>query len=418
MERQEVLELLSQKINGDINLSFDHLAALTGYSKRQLIRLSKELKEKGIEEVRIHGNKGSTAHNRAGESEIDYISKVKELYPIITIAQFRDIYIEDYILNPDKQDDVKEYNLKERSTSFFQHLFKVKGWVSPVKHRVKYNSDSIHTLRMRSPRIGMLVQIDGTPFDWFGDGRMYTLHLAIDDASNDLLAGWFTKNECMYGYCKMMEIIIKNKGVPKCLYSDRHSILKAQVEFHKTKLGEIMDRFDIEMIYANTPQAKGRIERYNGTAQRRLPNDIRRFDIKDYDELNIWFNEFYIPYLNKKFAITPIDPNSEFIVLPEKYDINSLFTYESNARILDGNMFVRKGTYYVPYDKKDDVVKIRKSTTVVVVYFILEQKYRLKYFGKLYDVKIVGYKDISESKVIDNHKELNEFIANLDSAKS
>lgn len=55
----------------------------------------------------------------------------------------------------------------------------------------------------------MLVQIDGTPFDWFGNDQRFTLHMAVDDTTNDILAGWFTKNECMYGYCKMMELLIK-----------------------------------------------------------------------------------------------------------------------------------------------------------------------------------------------------------------
>ena len=63
-----------------------------------------------------------------------------------------------------------------------------------------------------------------------------------------------------------------------------------------------MRSIGIEQIYALSPEAKGRIERANGTIQRRLPVDIKRFGIKDYDELNIWFNDFYIPYINKKFA--------------------------------------------------------------------------------------------------------------------
>lgn len=54
----------------------------------------------------------------------------------------------------------------------------------------------------------------------------------------------------------------------------------------------MMDKLCIEMIFANTSQTKGLIERYNGTVQRRFPNDIIRFKIKDYDQLNIWFNTF------------------------------------------------------------------------------------------------------------------------------
>ena len=196
----------------------------------------------------------------------------------------------------------------------------------------------------------MLVQIDGTPFDWFGNGQRFTLHMAVDDATNDILAGWFTKNECMYGYCKMMELLIKKKGIPLAIYSDKHTIFKSP-EGNITSFGVMMDKLCIEMIFANTSQTKGLIERYNGTVQRRLPNDIIRFKIKDYDQLNIWFNDFYIKYLNEKFAHLPIDPVYEFVELTENYDLNLVFTVSNTRKIVEGNMFSYNGYYYVPYDK-------------------------------------------------------------------
>lgn len=113
----------------------------------------------------------------------------------------------------------------------------------------------------------------------------------------------------------------------------------------------MMDKLGIEMIFANTSQAKGLIERDNATAQRRLPNDIIRFKIKDYDQLNIWFNDFYIKYLNEKFAHLPIDPVYEFVELTENYDLNLVFTVSNTRKIAEGNMFSYNGYYYVPYDK-------------------------------------------------------------------
>ena len=118
IEKQEVLDMLSKKLNEEIHLSFDRLAILTGYSKRQLIRLSKSIQEKGIDSTLIHGNIGLVAHNRASIIELDYIKEFKKQYPKITIAQFRDIYLEDIIVNPDKSYDVKQYNLQPRSLAF------------------------------------------------------------------------------------------------------------------------------------------------------------------------------------------------------------------------------------------------------------------------------------------------------------
>ena len=301
LDKKEIVDLLSKKINGDLNMSYDQLSILTGYSRRQLIRISKSLKEKGIDSTLIHGNKGLAANNRASNTEVDYIVNFKKLYPNITISQFRDIYLEDVIFNPSKELDVLKYQLKPRSISFFQRLYKQFKWSSPVKHRSHKRASPLHLLRKRSPRAGMLIQVDGTPFDWFGNGQLYTLHMAVDDATNDILAGWFTKNECMFGYCKIMELIIRKKGIPIAIYSDKHAIFKSS-EVNTTSFGLMMEKLGIEMIFANTSQAKGLIERYNGTAQRRLPNDIIRFKIKDYDQLNLWFNDFYIKYLNHFFV--------------------------------------------------------------------------------------------------------------------
>ena len=103
------------------------------------------------------------------------------------------------------------FDVKPRSISFFQRLYKEYKWSSPVKHRSHKRDSPLHLLREKSPRAGMLVQIDGPPFDWFGNDQRFTLHMAVDDTTNDILAGWFTKNECMYGYCKMMELLIKKK---------------------------------------------------------------------------------------------------------------------------------------------------------------------------------------------------------------
>lgn len=184
MDKKEAIDLLSKKLNDDHNLSYDKLAIITGHSKRQLIR---PLKEKGIDSTLNHSDKGLAANNRASDNEIDYIVNFKKPYPNITIAQFRDIYLEDIIFNPSRKEDVSKYNLKPRSISFFQRLYKEYKWTSPVKHRSHKRDSPLHLLREKSPRAGMLVQIDGTPFDWFGNDQRFTLHMSVDDTTNDIL---------------------------------------------------------------------------------------------------------------------------------------------------------------------------------------------------------------------------------------
>ena len=291
MSKENVLKLLKRKRDGTLKSSFKQLELETGYTKGHLKKLSKQLANENIESLSKHKNTGHTSHNAACSDEISYIVSFKQLYPKISVAQFKDVFEEDVVLNPDYQEDVTEYHLRIRSYNFYLNLFRKMKWTSPIKHKRKKNSNErLHLLRKPSDRKGHLVQVDRTPYDWFNNGDNYCLHLAVDDATSEILAGWFTKHECLFGYCKMFEIILKKHGIPSYAYSDRHTILKNSTEDGDTKFRKIMRSIGIEQIYALSPEAKGRIERANGTIQRRLPVDIKRFSIKDYDQLNKWFN--------------------------------------------------------------------------------------------------------------------------------
>ena len=109
--REYALTLLIQKEH-DPKLTYTVITRLTGYSKRQLIRLSEELKTKDMDSILTHGNTGRKPAITASDQEVSYLRVMKEPYPSITIAQFRDIFIEDVLDNPKKQKDVKRYGLK------------------------------------------------------------------------------------------------------------------------------------------------------------------------------------------------------------------------------------------------------------------------------------------------------------------
>jgi len=123
-DKQKALELLKQKINGEIKITYMDISKQTGYEKRQLIRLSQIIEKKDIEGLLIHGLTGKNSNNSAPNNEIEYIREFKNQYPNISISQFQDIYNEDVIFNPKMKSVVKENNLKVRSKSFFQQLYK------------------------------------------------------------------------------------------------------------------------------------------------------------------------------------------------------------------------------------------------------------------------------------------------------
>ena len=291
-DKEKALHLLKQKINGEIKITYQGIALQTGYERKQINRFLNEIEKKDISSILVHGLSNKPSNNSAPTQEIEYIKNFKKKYPNITISQFRDIYHEDIIWNKNKQDDIKKYNLKVRSKSFFQQLFKKEGWKSPIKHKCFKGDKQVHSLREPSPRRGMLIMVDGTPHDWFGNDKKFSLHMAIDDATGEIFAGWFLPGECILGYCHLFKLLFEKYGIPISVYSDRTTILWDQKDDALTEVGRMLDELGIELIYANSPEAKGKIEKMNFTIQNRLLNDIIRFNIKTYDELNKWFNDY------------------------------------------------------------------------------------------------------------------------------
>ena len=415
--KQKALELLKQKNNGELKITYGDISNQTGYGKRQLIRLSKEVEKKDIDNLLVHGLTGKNSNNSAPSQEIEYIKNFKNQYPVISISQFMDIYHEDVIWNKEKQDDVKKYNLKVRSKSFFQQLYKKEGWKSPVKHKSFKNDSNQHPLRDPSPRRGILIMTDGTPHDWFGNGKLFSLHMTLDDATDEILSGWFMPTECQLGYCYAFKIMFEKYGLPQSIYSDRTTILWNQKDGELTQVGRMLDELGIELIYANTPQAKGKIENKNKVVQNRLLNDIKRFNIKTYDELNKWFNNYYIDYLNKKFSYPPLEEETDFIPL-DNIDLSTIMCIKVDRKILNGNMISINNNYYIPINSDGSDFVFYKGTTVEVWQDVFTSNVRIFKNNKIYNTrKVEGHRiDMKkkEQKIIEDQKQLEVLLRERD----
>ena len=415
--KKKALELLKQKNNGEIKITLSEISNQTGYSRMHLNRLIKEVEKKDIDNLLVHGLTGKNSNNSAPSQEIEYIKNFKNQYPVISISQFMDIYHEDVIWNKEKQDDVKKYNLKVRSKSFFQQLYKKEGWKSPVKHKSFKNDSNQHPLRDPSPRRGILIMTDGTPHDWFGNGKLFSLHMTLDDATDEILSGWFMPTECQLGYCYAFKIMFEKYGLPQSIYSDRTTILWNQKDGELTQVGRMLDELGIELIYANTPQAKGKIENKNKVVQNRLLNDIKRFNIKTYDELNKWFNDYYIDYLNKKFSYPPLGEETDFIPL-DNTDLSTIMCIKVDRKILNGNMISINNNYYIPINSDGSDFVFYKGTTVEVWQDVFTNDIRIFKNNKIYNTrKIEGHRvDMKkkEQKIIDDQKQLEVLLRERD----
>lgn len=182
------------------------------------------------------------------------------------------------------------------------------GLWKPKRRRAR----RVFQLRERRARFGELIQIDGSPHDWFeGRGPRCTLIVFIDDATGRLTALWFAPTETTRSYLEALRIHILNHGCPLAFYSDRHGIFRVNSKDAasgdgKTEFGRVAERLDILPIHAMTPQAKGRVERANQTLQDRLVKEMRLADVSSIEAANTFVSHF-IARWNDKFAVPPRD---------------------------------------------------------------------------------------------------------------
>jgi hypothetical protein len=415
-DKSGALKLLIQK-QSDPHITYQEITEKTGYSKRQLIRLAGELNEKDMQSILVHGNTGKKPVTTASDQEVSYLEEFKKAYPSITIAQFRDIYREDVIWgrDPERKGDAAKYGLKDRSKSWFRDLFVREGWKSPSAKPIRTDGSHVsHPIRRPRDRRGELIQIDGTPYDWFNDGRAYALHLAVDDAGTEVLAGWFMPTECTRGYARMMRLILEKYGVPMATYSDKDSVFRSVKSGKPSQFADMFARLDIKMIFANSPQAKGRVERYNGTAQGRLPNDIIRFHIPhNYNTLNRWFNEKYIRYLNAKFSFPVLDPVDAFRPLPTDFDYSAVF-YAEYPRTMRNNMFSMGNSLYEAFDADGVMLEIYQKTPITVKIDAFTEEMYINRYGKHYKCEKVGERRRDPIYEADSQKDVQRILSVLE----
>ena len=170
---------------------------------------------------------------------------------------------------------------------------------------------SVHPMRERRRRLGELIQIDGSPHDWFeGRSAPCTLLVFIDDATGRLTQLRFMPTETTLGYMHVLHDHILAHGVPIALYSDKHSIFRINAKEAdpeaETQFSRAARELGIECIHAHSPQAKGRVERANQTLQDRLVKEMRLAGIDDMESANAWIAGFVTDY-NQRFAVPPKD---------------------------------------------------------------------------------------------------------------
>lgn len=172
----------------------------------------------------------------------------------------------------------------------------------------------LHQPRGRRDCLGELVQIDGSHHWWFeGRGPKCALLVYIDDATGKLLHLRFAGSENTFDYFHATKAYLGEWGKPIAFYSDKHGIFRTTHASNKdrttglTQFGRALYELNIDIICANSPQAKGRVERANQTLQDRLVKELRLRDISTIEAANAYAPEFILDF-NARFGKEPRNP--------------------------------------------------------------------------------------------------------------
>lgn len=199
----------------------------------------------------------------------------------------------------------------------------------------------VHQRRPRRPCLGELVQIDGSPHDWFeGRGPRCTLIVFIDDATGRLMALHFAPAETTRAYMETLGQYLQQHGRPVALYSDKHSIFRVNRPDHEGELTQFtraLKTLDIAPIHAHSPQAKGRVERANQTLQDRLVKELRLRGLSTIDAANAFLPEFMAHY-NARFSVEPHSPDDAHRPVLHSHDELALILCLHHTRKLSKNL--------------------------------------------------------------------------------
>jgi transposase len=197
--------------------------------------------------------------------------------------------------------------------------------------------------RERRPLPGMLLHIDGSKHQWFGDERWYDLIVILDDASSEIYYAQLVEEESTRTVMEGLRAVIEAKGLFCALYSDRGSHFfvtpKAgeKVDKHRlTQVGRAMKELGVQMIPAYSPQARGRSERSFGTWQGRLPQELRLAGIHRLEEANAFLREQYVAAFNAKFGVEAAEKGTAFR-RTARSDLDWVFTIQTERVVAQDN---------------------------------------------------------------------------------
>lgn len=358
----------------DHNSNKNRACKKLGISRRQIDRLIIKYKEKG-KSAFVHGNRNrkpvSTLDKSISEDIIllyknkyqgwnfqhfkEFLKKeenmdisYKCIYTILTRAGF----ISPKARRKTKRDAAKARLLKEKKINNTMSDDQID---TIVNHEIALEDS--HPRGEKPKYFGEIIEQDGSIHLWFGDKKT-CLHLAIDKATSTIVGAWFDNQETLNGYYRVLYQILTKYGIPYKFFTDNRTVFnymslnpnkRTSDKDVLTQYGYACKQLGIELETSSVSQAKGLIERTNGTFQGRLVNELKLNGINTIEEANKYLLEVFVPNFNERFAMNYKKFESVFEEAPSIDKINYTLAVLTPRKIDNGNSIKFQNKYYQPY---------------------------------------------------------------------
>lgn len=351
IDRHTVLEQLIKK-----EIRRSHAAKLLKLSARHVTRLKQAVVEFGAEAL-VNKQRGRPSHNQIPADERKKITRLlTEKYPDFG-ATFA-------------SEKLKECHKIDRDPKTIRAIQEEAGLVGPKRGRTK---DTHRSWRQRRSAFGEMEQFDGSYHNWFegrGSIEEACLLAAIDDATGKVTFAEFAPHEGVFPVFAFWKRYLETHGKPRSVYMDKFSTYKmnsAAAKLNpdlKTQFQRAMTALQIEPIFAQSPQAKGRIERFFETAQDRFVKELRLAGISTIEEANRFLNEALIPAFNEQFSVAPASEANlhQPLAAHERKSLPSIFARQETRIVNNDFTFSFQKQWYqlteyqpVTVCKKDEV---------------------------------------------------------------
>ncbi len=392
MKEQEKYDVIKELVdhNGNKNRASEKL----GISRRQIDRLIITYKEKGKSGF-VHGNRSRKPVSTLDKSiSEDIITLYKNKYYDFNFNHFKEFLAEKenikvsykYIYNTLTKAGILSPKARKKTKRAFakQKLLQEKK-INLAMSDEQINEIVNHEIaledshpRLEKPKyFGEIIEQDGSIHLWFGDKKT-CLHLAIDKATSTIVGAWFDKQETLNGYYHVLYQILINYGIPYKFFTDNRTVFnymslnpdkRTSEKDVLTQYGYACKQLGIALETSSVSQAKGLVERTNGTFQGRLVQELRLNNITTIDDANKYLTNVFVPNFNKKFALDYKKFPTVFEASPSKEVINYTLAILTPRKIDNGNSIKFNKEYYQPYSNNELKCFLPKTECLVIKAF-------------------------------------------------